>query len=149
MEPTLYTDTYAPASSSLFLSPFYWLFILFLFVVGVVGIWKIFVKAGRPGWHALIPLYNIYALFQITGHSGLWLLAFFVPILNFVASIMLGIWLARAFGKSALYGIVMLWLFSFIGYLILGFGGAQYVGAVNPAPVLPTPEPPTPTVPTT
>jgi TonB family protein len=41
--------------------------------------WNVFVKAGWPGWAALIPFYNAYVLLKIGGKSGWWLPLFFIP----------------------------------------------------------------------
>lgn len=101
---------------------------LIVFVLVVAGLWKTFIKAGQPGWAAIIPIYNIYVMLQITGREAWWLILFFVPFLNFVMPIILGIDMAKSFGKDALYGVLLLWLFAPIGYLVLGFSDAQYVG---------------------
>ncbi len=97
-------------------------------ILVVAGLWKVFTKAGQPGWAAIIPIYNIYIMTQIIGRPWWWLLLLFVPIVNIVVSIIMAIDLAQSFGKDAAYGVLLLWLFSIIGYLILGFGDAQYVG---------------------
>lgn len=97
-------------------------------VLVVAGLWKTFVKAGQPGWAAIIPIYNIYTLCLIAGRPGWWVILFFIPFVNIVAYILISIEVAKAFGKDALYGIVLLWLFSAVGYLILGFSDAQYIG---------------------
>ncbi|MDX1417214.1 MAG: DUF5684 domain-containing protein [Candidatus Promineifilaceae bacterium] len=94
----------------------------------IAGLWKVYVKAGQPGWAAIIPIYNIYVLTQIIGRPWWWLLLLFIPFVNIVVSIIMAIDLAKSFGKDAAYGVLLLWLFSIIGYLVLGFGDAQYQG---------------------
>jgi hypothetical protein len=129
--PVLYTDTTVVTTEDTGLLAFlaaYWLFAVTLWVVSVIALWKVFEKAGEPGWKAIIPFYNWYVLFQIAGRNGLWFLALFIPIVGLVVSIMLAIDLAKHFGKSTLFGVVGLWLFSIIGLFILGFGDAKYVG---------------------
>lgn len=73
-------------------------FIFAIIIISIIASWKIFTKAGKPGWASLIPFYNIYVLLQIAHMPGWWLLAFFIPILNLVASIML------AFGDAKYQG---------------------------------------------
>ena len=90
--------------------------------------WKIYEKAGKPGWAAIIPIYNIYVMTKIIGRPWWWLLLLFIPIVNLIVTIIMAIDLAKSFGKDAAYGILLLWLFSIIGYLILGFGDAEYQG---------------------
>lgn len=94
----------------------------------VIGLWKVYVKADQPGWAAIIPIYNIYIMTQIIGRPWWWLLLLFIPFVNIVVSIIMAIDLAKSFGKDAAYGILLLWLFSIIGYLVLGFGDAAYQG---------------------
>jgi hypothetical protein len=109
----------------------------------LVAMWKIFVKAGRPGWAALIPIYNAYVMLKIVGRPGWWLLLFIVPFVGFVVSIILAIDTAKVFGRSTVFGVVGLWLFSIVGYAILAFGKDQYHG---PAAAGATPSQPAPPV---
>jgi hypothetical protein len=106
-----------------------WLFVwLVLLVLLIVAHWKVFEKAGEAGWKSLIPFYNAYTLFRIAGRNGWWFLGLLVPLVNIVVLIMLSLDLAKHFGKSSVFGIVGLFFFSVIGYLMLGFGDAKYVG---------------------
>jgi len=97
-------------------------------IIVIVGLWKVYEKADQPGWAAIIPIYNIYVLTKIIGRPGWWVILWFIPIVNIVVSIIVAIDLAKSFGKDAVYGILLLWLFSIVGFLILGFGDAQYQG---------------------
>ena len=99
-----------------------------IFLIVIVGLWKIFTKAGEPGWAAIIPIYNYYVILKIVGRPWWWLLLMLIPIVNLIVSIIVAIDLAKSFGKDAAYGVILLWLFSVIGYLILGYGDAQYQG---------------------
>ena len=105
------------------------IFWLVLAVVGIVAMWKVYTKANQPGWASIIPIYNIYVLLKIAGRPGWWVLLFLIPFVNIIVSLLVSIDVARAFGKSDVFGVIGLWLFSFIGYLILAFGDAQYKGA--------------------
>lgn len=103
-----------------------------IFIIGFVffilaSLWKVFVKAGREGWEAIIPIYNIYVLLKIVGKPGWWMLLFFVPIVSIVISFIVYIELAKRFGKGTGFGIGLV-LLSFIFLPILGFGDAQYQG---------------------
>ena len=99
-----------------------------IFIIVVIGLWKLFVKADEPGWAAIIPIYNYYVILKIVGRTWWWLLLLLIPIVNLIVSIIVAIDLAKSFGKDAAYGVILLWLFSVIGYLILGFGDAEYQG---------------------
>jgi len=103
-------------------------------VFEIAALWKVFVKAGKPGWAAIIPIYNIYVLLKVIGRPGWWLLLFLIGIVPFVGwivdlvlGIIIGQDLAKSFSKSTGFG-VGLWLLSFIFIPILGFGQAQYAG---------------------
>lgn len=94
--------------------------------VGIIaGVWKTFVKAGYPGWAALIPIYNFYILLKIAGKPAWWLLLMFVPLVNLVIAFMVAIAVAKSFGKGTGFGIGLT-LIGFIFYPILGFGDAVY-----------------------
>lgn len=94
----------------------------------IAGLWRMFVKAGKPGWAAIIPIYNVFVLLQIVGRPGWWLILFFIPFVNVVIALLVSIDLAKSFDKSAAWGIIMLFIFNAIGYLILGFSDARYKG---------------------
>jgi hypothetical protein len=102
-----------------------WLAVL---VVVVIGGWKVFEKAGQPGWAILIPIYNLYILLQIAGRPWWWLLLYLIPLVNIVIAIIVAIDVAKAFGQSAVFGFVLIFLLCGIGYLILGFGNYRYQG---------------------
>jgi len=101
------------------------LFYLAIVVFVIAGIWKVFTKAGQPGWAAIVPFYNIYVLCKIAGRPGWWLALFFIPVVSIVIGIIVMIDLARAFGKGTGFGIGLAFL-GFIFFPILGFGSAQY-----------------------
>ena len=91
----------------------------------VASMWKIFVKAGKPGWAALIPIYNFIVLLEIAGKPAWWIILLIVPVVNFVILIVLSIALAKKFGKGVGYGLGLAFL-GVIFYPMLGFGDAQY-----------------------
>jgi hypothetical protein len=100
---------------------------LALAVVVIVGVWKVFEKAGKPGWASIIPIYNFIVLLEIVGKPLWWIVLFFVPCVNFVALILIGIEVAKVFGKDTLFGVGLAFL-PFIFYPVLGFGDARYQG---------------------
>ena len=121
-----------------------WLFVYFMVLLAVwlfsiVALWNVFTKAGEAGWKSIIPFYNYFVLFRIAGLNGWMFLLLFIPIANIIVTIMLSLDLAKAFDKSALFGIFGLWIFSFFGYLILGFGDAKYQPGSTPSSSAPQP----------
>jgi hypothetical protein len=99
---------------------------LLILIVTIAGMWKVFEKAGQPGWAAIIPIYNLIVLLQIVGKPIWWIVLFFIPLVNLVALILIAMELAVCFGKSKGWGIGLLFFFAFIGYPLLGFGDATY-----------------------
>ena len=97
-------------------------------IISIVALWKVFSKAGKPGWGAIIPFYNLYLLLKIAGKPGWWLILFLIPFVNIYAAFSMSIGVAKAFNRSTMFGIFMLGLLSFIGYLMLAFGKSTYAG---------------------
>ena len=99
----------------------------------IAGGWKIFTKAGQPGWAVLVPFYNILIMLRIVGRPDIWLLLCLIPGVNVVIQIILCVDLAKSFGKDTLFAIGLI-LLPVVFFPILGFGDARYLGpAVAPA----------------
>ena len=105
----------------------YSLFVFGITVLMLVAMWKVFTKAGKPGWGAIIPIYNQVLLCNIAGKPGWWVLLFFIPLLNFVINIIVSIGIAENFGKGTGFGLGLAFL-NPIFYPILAFGSAEYIG---------------------
>ena len=120
-----YDAAYAAAASGD--SAVYAILSLAIYVLTLVAMWKLFVKAGRAGWKCLIPFYNTYCLYDIAWGNGWLFLLMFVPCVNVVVGIMMLFKLAKAFGQGTGFGFGLLFL-NTIFILILGFGSAEYVG---------------------
>lgn len=101
------------------------LFSLMLSIVSIVAMWRVFEKAGQPGWASIIPIYNIYVMCEIAGKPGWWLILFFVPIVGIVVAALVSISIAEGFNKGVGFGIGLL-LLPFIFYSILAFTDAEY-----------------------
>lgn len=105
----------------------YFVVILLVAVFAIVCMWKIFSKAGQPGWAAIIPFYNSYVLFDIAWGNGLLFLLLCIPVANFIVMIILYVKLAQAFGYSAGFAVGLIFL-PVIFLPILAFGNNSYVG---------------------
>ena len=127
-----------------------YLLIIIWYVLIVIAYWKVFSKAGEPGWKALIPIYNVYTEFKISwkNQSMFWVylvcaiasavlgqISSYVALLGSVAgivvlviSVLLNVRLAKAFGKGTGFAIGLIFLTP-IFMMILGFGSSQYLGA--------------------
>jgi len=101
---------------------------LAVIVLIVAAMWKIFVKAGKPGWAAIIPIYNLIVLLEIAGRPLWWFLLMLIPLVNLVMFIIVAVDVARKFGKGIGFAIGML-ILPFIFYPMLAWGDAQYNAA--------------------
>ncbi len=119
-------DTAVTAAMTGFLA-IYYLVVLTLLVVMIIAQWKIFVKAGLPGWASIVPFYNMYCLFDIAWGNGWLFLLCFIPCVGIVCELIAMYKLAPAFGKGAGFGVGLIFL-SPIFLMILGFGNAEYIG---------------------
>lgn len=106
-----------------------------LVIISIIGMWKVFVKAGRPGWAAIIPIYNLWVLCEISGKPGWWALLACIPYVGGLIWLVLGLLqslaLAEKFNRSGVFAVFGLWLFGFVGYPMLGFGKDVYNGSAS------------------
>lgn len=129
-----YSDGFGALGAMMGILIFVYIVIL---VLVVIGLWKIFEKAGKPGWAAIVPFYNVYILLEIVGRPTWWIFVFigslipfvniFAGIATFVMFIILCLDLAKSFGKSTGFAVGMI-LLSFVFFPLLGFSDAQYQG---------------------
>ena len=101
-------------------------------LIAIVAIWRIFTKAGQPGWAVLIPFYNIYVYSQVVKRPGWWMLLYFASIIPVVGSLAVlfvsiidNLRLAKLFGKSSGFGVGII-LLGVVFLPILAFGDADY-----------------------
>ncbi|MCU4158228.1 hypothetical protein J1N10_19805 [Carboxylicivirga sp. A043] len=100
-----------------------------IFILMIVSMWKIFEKAGKPGWAALIPIYNTIVLIEIVGKPLWWIVWLLLPGINIIFAIWITNLLSLSFGKSTLFTLgLLIPPFTFICYPILGLGDAKYEG---------------------
>ena len=104
-------------------------FVIWLAVVilMIAAMWKVFVKAGQPGWAAIIPIYNLFILLKIVGRPAWWIILFLIPFVNFIMIIILSLDVAKSFGKSMGFAIGLI-ILPFIFYPVLAWGDARYRG---------------------
>ena len=138
-------STYSKAASSsagldgiiAALGAFFVILLIFCIAAAILTLvrqWKMFKKAGKEGYIALIPVYNVIVEMQLGGMPIYWFFlnyCAFIPLVGWIAPLVLAFWknikLAQAFGKGAGTG-VLLTFFPFVMYPVLGLGNAKYVG---------------------
>jgi hypothetical protein len=104
--------------------------IVIYLIVGLlmlISMWKIYTKAGKPGWAVIIPIYNIIVLLEIVDKPLWWFLLMLIPVVNIVISIIVTVELAKKFGQSVGFAVGLI-LLSIIFYPILAFGSSKYKG---------------------
>ncbi|MEQ1773781.1 MAG: DUF5684 domain-containing protein [Burkholderiales bacterium] len=98
---------------------------LAVMVLVIVSMWKVFTKAGQPGWAAIIPIYNLVVLLKIIGKPVWWIVGFLIPVVNFVVMIFLAVGLAKVFGKGTGFAVGLIFL-GIVFIPILAFSDAKY-----------------------
>jgi Family of unknown function (DUF5684) len=114
----------APAAAGGGVALIIWLLVVLL---AIVSLWKVFSKAGQPGWASIIPIFNLYIWCKAVGRPGWWVILMFIPFVNFIIFIIVSIDMAKSFGKGVGFGVGL----AFLGIIflpILAFGSAQYQG---------------------
>jgi hypothetical protein len=102
-----------------------------IFMIAVM--WKVFVKAGQPGWGCIVPIYNIILMLRIAGKPGWWIIFLLIPVINFVVQIVMTIGIAKNFGRGGWFAAGLIFL-PIIFFPILAFGSSAYVGEQQPVP---------------
>lgn len=99
----------------------------------IIAQWKVFTKAGQPGWACIIPIYNLYIMTKIAGKPGIWVLWMIIPLVNIVFIIWLYNMISKSFGHDEGFTVGLI-LLGIIFWPILGFGSSKYLGPYgNPA----------------
>ncbi len=89
--------------------------------------WRLFEKAGRPGWEAIIPIYNIYVMLKFVGKPGWWLILLILPFVNFIFMVWMYNMLSKSFGKDEGFTIGLV-ILGIVFLPILALGDARYLG---------------------
>lgn len=119
-----YNYSYTTAAA---MSPMVAIISLALTVVLIIAMWRIFEKAGEPGWACLVPIYSSYVLFKITWGNGIYFLLCLIPVINFVVLLMTYHKLSKAFGHGIGFTLGLIFI-SPIFFCLLGFGNEYYSG---------------------
>lgn len=89
--------------------------------------WRIFEKAGKPGWAAIVPIYNVIVLLEIVGRPWWWILLLLIPVVNIVVGFLLALDLSRSFGHDLAFALGLFFL-GIVFYPVLAFGSDTYSG---------------------
>lgn len=111
-----------------------WLIICAVVILEIASLWKVFTKAGQPGWAAIIPIYNAIVLIQIAGKPIWWVLLYFIPVVNIVISIIVMHNISKNFGHGVGFTLGLVFLGG-IFIPILAWGDSEYLGPTAQTPV--------------
>jgi Family of unknown function (DUF5684) len=98
-------------------------FVLAAFIL--TSLWRVFEKAGKPGWAAIVPIYNMIVLLEIAQLPGIYVIGFFVPGVNFILGMYVWHEVGKQFGKSDAFNIGLA-LLSIVFVPILAFTDSEY-----------------------
>jgi len=105
------------------------LYLAFMIFI-IIALWKVFEKAGKPGWGCLIPIYNAILMMEIADRPSWWFVLLMIPGINIIIDIIISFDIAKAFGQGTVFGFGLLFL-PFIFFPILAFGSAEYEGIIH------------------
>lgn len=112
----------------------FWIMSLATIVFWIATMWKVNEKGGKPGWAAVVPIYNEVVLLQLAGKSGWWFLLYLIPLVNVVIYFIARIDLAKSFGRGVGFGLGLIFL-PVIFFPILAWDDPEYVGPPGRTPV--------------
>lgn len=112
----------------------YWIISIAVTVISIIALWKVFKKAGKGGWEAIVPFYNLWTLLEISGINGSKMFFMFIPvagpIILLVFMIKAAISLNQKFRKPGGFAVLLI-LVPVVGYCILGFNKDTYDGSLG------------------
>lgn len=79
----------------------WFIFFLLLQVIHFAGTWKLYIKAGRKSWEALIPVYNAVILMKIINRPWWWVILLFIPIINLIMFPVVWVETIRSYGRNS------------------------------------------------
>lgn len=107
--------------------PFLLIPLIIVTLLMLIALWLIFVKAGKPGWAVLIPIYSLWVLYTVICDRGTAMFRLLIPFYNIYWAIKSMIKLGHAFGKNNGFGVGLIFL-PLIFFCILGYGRSEYQG---------------------
>lgn len=99
--------------------------ILALLILMVAALWRVYEKAGKPGWACIIPVYNTLVLLEIVKKPWWWLFLLLIPIVNFIIGVWLTNLVSKRFGQGVGFTLGLIFL-PFIFLPLLGLGDYKY-----------------------
>ena len=79
----------------------WFIFFLVIQVIHFLGTWKLYIKAGRKPWEAIVPVYNAVILMKIINRPWWWVILLFIPIINLIMFPVVWVETARSYGRNS------------------------------------------------
>ena len=98
---------------------------LIVMVLMIAGLWKVYSKAGKPGWASIVPIYNLIVWIQIVKKPLWWIILCCIPLVNLYPAVVMTHRISRSFGKGVGTTIGLIFL-PYVFYPMLGFGSAKF-----------------------
>jgi len=95
--------------------------------MSIMVMWTIYVRAGKPGWASIVPVYNMIVLLEIAGRPALWFFLMMIPVVNLAIWFMICMDLAVAFDRGIPFA-AGLFLVPVVFFPLIAFGEPDYVG---------------------
>ncbi len=101
-----------------------------ILLVMAISVWKIFVKAGQPGWAAIVPIYNYIVMLDVVKKPTWWIILLIVPVVSWIIGVMVMNNLAKVFGQGGGFALGLIFL-PFIFLPLLAFGDYRYIDDID------------------
>ena len=103
---------------------------LFILLLPSVGLYKMFEKAGTPGWKAFIPFYNTWIMLELAERPKHWVFWQLIPVVGWFISMGIFVEFVKAFGKFKLHEHALASLLPVFYFPYLGFSPKEkFLGA--------------------
>ncbi len=96
-----------------------------ILIIAIASYWKIFEKAGEPGWAIFIPIYNLILMYKIAGKPWWWIFSLLIPVVNIVCIIIMINEISKSFGHGIGFTLGIIFL-PIVFLPILAFGDSKY-----------------------
>jgi len=108
------------------------LIVIGLFILSLVSMWIVFEKAGKPGWAAIVPFYNIIVFLEIISKPWWWLFLMLIPYINIIWIIWASNLFVKSFGDKSVWSTIGFLCFPYIWLPLLAFDKEATYKKFNP-----------------
>jgi signal peptidase I len=103
----------------------YDIILIITLILAAAGLWKIFEKAGHPGWMAVVPFLNFYIWLKIIKKPLWWYIFILTPFINVFVILLMVVEVLKCFGKESIGAQALGVIFPFLYLPYLGFSARE------------------------